>query len=169
MKMSEIFLAEFDQEMASTRKSLERVPDDKLDWRPHDKSFTMQGLASHVANIPSWMGVTLNEDSLDVAPEGGSTFKTPQGESAKHLVEMFDKDVAEARKILSETSDETFHQPWKLLAGGKEVFTMPKAAVLRLFIFSHNIHHRAQLGVYLRLNDIPVPAIYGPSADEEGM
>ncbi len=169
MKMSEIFLGEFDQEMASTRKTLERIPDDKFDWRPHDKSFTMQQLASHLANVPSWMGMTLNQDKLDVTPEGGDGFKTPQAESTKHLLEMFDKDVVEARKVLSETSDETFGLPWTLLMGGKEIFTMPRAAVLRLFIFSHTIHHRAQLGVYLRLNDIPVPAIYGPSADEEGM
>lgn len=169
MAMRDFLLPEFDQEMASTRKTLERVPDDKLSWRPHEKSFTMQALASHLANIPSWMGMTLNQDSLDVAPEGESSFKTPQGESAKHLLEMFDKNVTEARKILSETSDETFNQSWTLLAGGNKIFTMPKAAVLRLFIFSHIIHHRAQLGVYFRLNNIPVPAIYGPSADEEGM
>jgi len=169
MAMRDFLLPEFDQEMASTRKTLERVPDDKLSWTPHDKSFTMQALASHLANIPSWMGITLNEESLDVAPKEGDGFKTPQAESTKHLLEMFDKDVVEARKVLEETSDEQLLLPWTLLAGGKEVFTMPRAGVLRLFIFSHNIHHRAQLGVYLRLNDISVPAIYGPSADEEGM
>jgi uncharacterized damage-inducible protein DinB len=169
MAMRDFLLPEFDQEMASTRKTLERIPDDKLSWCPHEKSYTMQALASHLANIPGWMGMIINQESLDVAPEGESSFKTPQGESAKHLLEMFDKNVTEARKVLAATSDETFQLPWTLLAGGNKIFTMPRGAVLRLFILSHNIHHRAQLGVYFRLNDISVPAIYGPSADEEGM
>ena len=169
MALSDAFVAEFDHEMEGTRKTLERVPDGKFDWKPHEKSYTMQALASHLANIPSWMAMTLNQDSLDIMPEGKSAFNTPQAADTAELLKFFDENVAEARKILAGTSDETFMQNWTLLAAGKEVFTMPKVAVVRAFIFSHMIHHRAQLGLYLRMNDVPVPALYGPSADEQGM
>jgi uncharacterized damage-inducible protein DinB len=169
MKLSEIFLAEFDHEMANTRKTLERVPENKYEWRPHEKSYTMQALASHLANIPSWTPFTLQEDSLDVAPVDGPGFTTPQAASTADLLRMFDENVAAARKAIAETSDARFQESWTLLVGGQPQFTMPKTAVLRGFIMNHNVHHRAQLTVYLRLNDVPVPAIYGPSADEPGM
>ena len=169
MAISDAILPEFDHEMANTRKSLERVPDNKFGWQPHQKSYTVQKLASHLANIPSWTPFTLQQDSLDLAPEGGEGHKTPQGNSTKELLAMFDKNVAEAREAIMKTSDAEFMKPWSLLAGGKTIFTQPKVAVLRGFILNHQIHHRAQLGVYLRLLDVPVPAIYGPSADEQIM
>lgn len=169
MAMRDALLGEFDHEMAGTRKTLERVPEARFAWRPHDKSYTMQQLSSHLANIPSWMDLTLNTDKLDVAPENQEQFKTPQAESTQHLLELFDANVKAAREVLAGTDDETMMKPWTLLAGGQEMFTMPRVAVVRSFILSHNIHHRAQLGVYLRLNDVAVPALYGPSADEESM
>lgn len=165
MAMRDAILPEFDHEMANTRRTLERVPEDKFTWRPHEKSFTMQFLASHVANLPSWTDVTINQDSIDVGSDGGD-FKTPQASNTKELVEWFDQNVAKAREILANVSDETLMQPWSLLQDGKTVLTMPRIAVLRGFIMSHGIHHRAQLTVYLRLNGVPVPALYGPSADE---
>ncbi len=169
MAISEFILPEFDHEMANTRKTLQRLPNDKFDWRPHEKSYTLQALTCHLANVPSWTAMTLTQDSFDVAPEGTEPFATPQASCTDDLLKIFDKNVAEARAAIASVSDEELQKPWTLLQGGKEVFTMPRMAVLRLFILSHNIHHRAQLGVYLRLNDVPVPAIYGPSADEEGM
>ena len=165
MSMSDFLLGEFDQEMAGTRKTLERVPDDKFGWKPHDKSFTFQALASHLANVPSWVDSMLGQDSYNISPD----FKTPQAGSTAELLKMFDENVVKARKALAATSDEAFNKPWKLLAGGQEIFTLPRIAVYRSFIMSHSIHHRAQLGVYLRLNDIAVPAVYGPSADEQSM
>ena len=169
MAISDALVAEFDHEMQGTRKTLERVPDDKFDWKPHEKSYTMQALSSHLANIPTWMTMTLNQESLDVMPEGEPEFKSPQAKDTAELLRFFDENVAEARKVLAGTGDQTFMQNWTLLAGGQEVFTMPKIAVVRAFIFSHIIHHRAQLTVYLRMNGAPVPALYGPSADEDGM
>lgn len=167
MALGEALLPEFDQEMASTRKTLERVPEDKFGWKPHDKSGTMGWLATHLANIPSWVKTTLEQDSLDLAPPGGgSPGPIPPAKTRRELLKMFDKNVAAARAAISRASDVVLSQPWTLLSGGKAIFTLPKMAVLRSFVMNHSIHHRAQLGVYLRLSNIPVPAIYGPSADE---
>jgi uncharacterized damage-inducible protein DinB len=166
MKMSDTILPEFDHEMANTRKTLERVPDDKFDWTPHQKSTTMGGLATHLANIPTWAVHALTKDSIDIAPVGESTLRVEPARSRQEVLERFDNAVRDARAAISEASNEAFFQPWSLLSGGKTVMTLPRAAVLRGFVMNHNIHHRAQLGVYLRLNDIAVPSIYGPSADE---
>jgi uncharacterized damage-inducible protein DinB len=166
MGMSEALLPEFDHEMANTRKTLERVPDDRLGWKPHEKSGTMGWLSTHLANIPSWVTWTLDKDSLDLAPPGGSTVPVPPAKSRRELLEAFDKNVAAGRAAIAGASDAQLMKPWTLLSGGRTIFTMPRVAVLRGFIMNHSIHHRAQLGVYLRLNNIPVPAIYGPSADE---
>ena len=168
MTMRDALLAEFDQEAANTRRTLERVPENKFDWRPHKKSFTMKELASHLANIAAWTPLTLNEDSFDMAPPDGSSFTTPQASSTQNLLEIFDRNTADAREAIANASDEQFTRPWTLLRGGEVQITMPKGVVLRSFIFNHAIHHRAQLTVYLRLNDIPVPSIYGQSADESG-
>ncbi|MBI4852000.1 MAG: DinB family protein [Acidobacteria bacterium] len=167
MKISDTLLPEFDHEMAGTRKTLARVPEDKFGWKPHEKSMTMVDLASHLANIASWMGITVNQDSFDVAPKDGEPFQTPKANSVKELLEIFDKNVADSRAILAQASNETLMGNWTFLNGGQTVFVLPKVAVVRSFIFNHNVHHRAQLGVYLRLNDVAVPSIYGPSADEE--
>jgi len=168
MSISQALLPEFDHEMANTRKSLERVPDDKFGWKPHEKSMPMGNLAVHLATLPGWTVQTLQQESLDLAPPGGEPFKLPEAKNTKEVVAMFDKHVAEARSVLAEATDEQLMKPWSLLMTGKTIFTLPRVAVLRGFVMNHSIHHRAQLGVYLRLNDVPVPSIYGPSADEGG-
>jgi uncharacterized damage-inducible protein DinB len=169
MAISESLLPEFDQEMANTRKTLERVPEDKFAWKPHEKSWAMGGLATHLANLPSWAVLTLSQDSFDMAPPGGEPWKNPLASSRQELLEMFDKNIADARAAIAGASDERMFSPWSLLSGGNTLMTLPKIAVLRSFVMNHIIHHRAQLGVYLRLNDVPVPSIYGPSADEGAM
>jgi uncharacterized damage-inducible protein DinB len=168
MGLSAALLPEFDHEMANTRKTLERVPDDKFDWKPHEKSMPMGGLATHLATIPTWAIHTINEDSIDIAPVDAPPPRAEPANSRAEVLERFDTNLAEARAAIAGASDEQLLKPWTLLAGGKQILTLPKVAVLRSFVMSHTIHHRAQLGVYLRLNDIPVPSIYGPSADEAG-
>jgi len=169
MSISASLLPEFDQEMANTRKALERVPDDKFDWKPHEKSGAMGWLANHLANLPSWTVFTINQDSLDLAPPGGETFRVEQKKSRQEVLEDFDKNVAAARAAITAASDEDLFKPWTLLKGGVTLMTLPKIAVLRSFVMNHIIHHRGQFTVYLRLNNIPVPSIYGPSADEGAM
>ena len=166
MSISESLLPEFDQEMANTRRTIERVPDEKFNWKAHEKSFSMGALATHLANIPSWMAITLGQDSFDTAPIDGPAVRPPKADTIEEVLEMFDQNVAAAKATLAEATDERMAQNWSLLAGGKTIFTLPRVAAIRGFILNHTIHHRAQLGVYLRLNDIAVPSIYGPSADE---
>jgi len=169
MAISQALLGEFDLEMANSRKSIERVPDEKFDWKPHSKSSTMGALAAHIAVIPVWTKMTLETDQFDMNPPGGQPVQQPKLKSRAEILAFFDKGVPEARAAIAAASDETMMQTWALLNGGKPIFSMRRVAVLRGMIMNHMIHHRAQLGVYLRLNDIPVPAIYGPSADETGM
>ena len=169
MPVHDALLPEFDQEMASTRKVLERCPEDKFGWKPHQKSFSMGSLATHIVNMTGWTVDTIDKDSFDVQPPGAPPYKEEPVKSQKELLERFDKNVTSARAAIAGASDEHLMKPWSLLAGGQTLFTMPRIACLRGFVMNHTIHHRAQLGVYLRLNDIPVPAIYGPSADEPGM
>lgn len=169
MALSQALLPEFDQEMANTRATLERVPEDKFAWKPHQKSGTMGWLAGHLANLPSWAATSINQDSLDLAPQGVPVQPLPPPKSRKELLAVFDKNVAEARAAIAAASDSHLMKPWTLLKSGQTVLTMPRIAVLRAFVMNHTIHHRAQLGVYLRLNNLPVPAIYGPSADEGSM
>lgn len=166
MALSESLLPEFDHEMANMRKTLERVPEDKFDWKPHEKSTVMGGLATHLSNLPTWAIYTINQDSLDLAPEGKPMPPVPAVKSQAELLETFDSNVATARAAIVAASDAELFKPWTLLSNGKQILTLPKIAVLRSFVMNHTIHHRAQLGVYLRLNDVPVPSIYGPSADE---
>lgn len=167
MSIAESLLPEFDQEMANTRKVLERVPDEKWGWKPHDKSGTAGWLTGHVATIPDWLSFTLKTKGLDYAPlDGKSTYTPPKTENRAQALAAFDTCVAEARDTLSRTSDADFAVNWTLLAGGKEIFTMPRIACVRTMILNHLIHHRAQLTVYLRLLNVPVPGLYGPSADE---
>ena len=165
MSLGESMLPEFDHEMANTRKTLERIPDEKFGWKPHEKSFAMGPLASHLANIPGWASITIDMDEFDMAP-GGEQAKTPECHTRQELLDTFDSNVSKARAALAGVTDERMFQDWSLLAGGHKAFSMPRISVLRSFVMNHLIHHRAQLGVYLRLNDIPVPSIYGPSADE---
>ena len=165
MGLSDALLPEFDHEMANTRKTLERVPDGKFDWKPHEKSSAMGGLATHLANLPTWAGVAIDMDKFDMAPEGKPQRAAPCN-TRQEVLETFDKNVAAAREAIAGASDQHLFQPWTLLSNGKQILSLPRVAVLRSFVMNHIIHHRAQLGVYLRLNDIPVPSIYGPSADE---
>ena len=169
MPLSQAMLPEFDAEFGNTRKTIERVPDDRLAWKPHPKSFSMGDLAIHLAEAPGWGMAILGQDSFDVAPPGGASYVPPKLGSRKEILEIFDKNLSQLRAALAGTSDEQFLKPWSLLKGGQTVMTMPRLAVFRTFVMNHNIHHRAQLGVYLRLNDLPVPALYGPSADEGAM
>jgi len=168
MALSAALLPEFDQEMANTRKTLERVPDSKFSWKPHEKSGAMGWLAGHVASIPGWLAFTIKQDSLDLAPGGVQMQPPPPPRNNQELLAEFDKNVKEGRAVLAAASDAELMKPWSLLNNGKVTMTLPKLAVVRGFVMNHLIHHRAQLGVYLRLNNIPVPAIYGPSADEGG-
>jgi uncharacterized damage-inducible protein DinB len=166
MAISQSLLPEFDQEFANTRKMLERVPDDKLAWKPHAKSMSLGSLATHIAEVPGWMGVTILQDTFDVAPVGGPKYVRPDLKSRQEILDLFDKNVPLARAALASASDQQLLGPWSMLKAGQVMFTMPRVAVLRSFLMNHNIHHRAQLSVYLRLNDIPIPGMYGPSADE---
>ena len=158
-------LPEFDLEIAGTRKVLERVKDDDWAFKPHAKSFSMGELAAHVATIPEWLTGTLNAPSFDMAP-GGVPAESPRPASAREALALFLEGVKAARAALAATPDSAFAEPWSLLENGKVWFTMPRSAVVRGFVMNHLIHHRAQLTVYLRLRDVPVPALYGPSADE---
>ena len=169
MRLSEIFLPEFDQEMTTARKTLERIPEDKLNWKPHPKSMPLDRLAGHVAELAGWAVPTIKQDSLDFMPPGGQPFQPTIATSRKQVLEVFDKNREASRQAIAEASDEHLMKNWSLLRGGQTIMTMPRVAVLRTFCISHIIHHRAQLGVYLRMNDIPVPSVYGPSADEGSM
>jgi uncharacterized damage-inducible protein DinB len=160
--MVDALLPEFDREMTITRKVLERVPDATLGWKPHVKSFSLGELASHVATLPTWGAETLNKSEIDI---GASPPLTALPSKADVLA-AFDTSAAAARAALAGKSDAELMATWTLKRNGKAIFSMPKAVVLRSFVLSHLIHHRGQLSVYLRLLDVPVPAIYGPSADE---
>ena len=155
-------LSEFDHEATLTRKTLERVPFDKGDWKPHEKSMPLRELASHVADIPSWVEVTMNQDVFEM----DGPYELPRVDDVEALLEAFDRNTANARAALEKASGEDLMGIWTMKSGGEEVISMPRAAILRGFCFNHAVHHRAQLGVYLRLLDVPVPSIYGPSADE---
>ncbi|HKO03145.1 MAG TPA: DinB family protein [Candidatus Acidoferrales bacterium] len=167
MPINQGFLPEFDHEMATTRRFLERVPENKFDWAPHPKSMKLGALAGHLAHMPGWTKETLEKDVLDVAP-GGKSMEMPKTSNRQELLALFDKNVAAGRAALAAANDDAhWMKPWALQANGQTMFSMPRVAVMRNFVLNHSIHHRAQLGVYLRLNDIPVPATYGPSADEQ--
>ncbi|HEX5759710.1 MAG TPA: DinB family protein [Thermoanaerobaculia bacterium] len=166
VSISASLLPEFDHEMASTRRILERLPDDRLSWRPHAKSMTMGRLASHVAELLRWLHLSLDRDSFDVAPPEGPSYRPADLSSRQEILDLFDRKVAAARERLLAVDDASFGQFWRLLRGGQELLTLPRLGVYRTMIINHMIHHRGQLSVYLRLNDVPVPGMYGPSADE---
>ena len=165
-RLAGAFLAELDNEAKVTRSVLERVPADKFDWQPHEKSMTMGRLAVHVAEMFGWTKETLKSDVLDFSTMDMTPFEP---RTTDELLTFFDDQIANAKAILAETSDETFMTDWTMRNGETVYFTMPKVAVMRTFVMNHIIHHRGQLSVYLRLNDIPVPSMYGPSADEGAM
>jgi uncharacterized damage-inducible protein DinB len=158
---SGIPLAEFDAEMASTRRLLERVPSEQVRWKPHEKSFALGHLAQLVSWIPGWIAKTLRESSIDLA--GGAQYSY---EATATLLDNFDANVAAARVALEEVTGEALAEPWSLLMGGEVLFTAPTGGAVRGHL-NHLIHHRGQLTVYLRLLDVPLPQIYGPTADEK--
>ena len=165
MALTDALLPEFDHEISTTRKLLERVPDDRLTWKPHAKSMSLGGLATHLSNIPWWGEVTLAQSEFDTAGAGTQ----PEATSRAQILETFDRNASRTRGLLSGTSDAELMAPWALKRGDQTIFSMPKAAVWRSFVLSHLVHHRGQMSVYLRLLDVPVPSIYGPSADEGGL
>lgn len=165
MNRAQVMLIEFDHEMAKTRKTLERLPEDRFDWRPHPKSFTMRELGTHLAFIPFMGKTALTTERFDVVRDGAG-MRPPKFDSRAEVLALFDRNAAEMRALLEKTEDEAMLQPWTLQADGKEIFTTPRIATLRNMVLNHMIHHRGQLTIYLRLCDVPVPAIYGPSADE---
>ena len=161
MAIKDALLAEYDHEVATTRKLLERLPDDRLAWKPHPKSMSLGGLGTHLANLPTWAGNILNEPFFDLAGMTIATEKT----SRDDILKTFDENTKRARETMDKT-DAEYVARWSLRRGGQEMFNLPRIGALRSFVMSHIIHHRGQLSVYLRLNDIPVPPIYGPTADE---
>ena len=161
MALNEILLAEFNQEAASTRLLLERVPAKDAAWKPHPKSTSLGALAVHVANLAAWLGVTLTTTELDLAVSPPpAPFTTVEA-----LLATFDNNVESSRAALAKAVDADFAEPWSLRSGDRVYFTFPRAVIVRSFALSHLIHHRAQLGVYLRLRDVPLPPCYGPTAD----
>ena len=161
MAIKDALLAEYDHEMGTTRRLLDRLPDDKLAWRPHEKSMALGELASHLGNIPNWAARILNDLSFDLA---SLPHQTPKASRAEILA-LFDESTKTTRAMMDK-SDAEYMAPWSLKRGGQDMFSMPRIAAFRSFVLSHTIHHRGQLSVYLRLNQIPVPPIYGPTADE---
>ena len=161
--LNQALLPEYDQEMATTRKILAGMPEDKLDWKPHEKCFSMHDLALHIANIPNWLEQTIDESGLDLA----QAFDPPKGGSKQAVLDHFEASVKRGRELLATAADATLMSPWTLSANGNPMFTAPRIGVVRSFVFSHLIHHRAQLALYLRLNNVPVPSIYGPTADDD--
>src|SRR5262245_21869666 len=162
MAIKEGLLAEYDHEIATTRKLLERLPDGRLSWKPHDKSRSMGGLATHLANLPVWTDTILNRlsfDMVDMPPRAQELTTTAE------IVSTFDATAARARAWMDRT-DAEYNAPWTLKRDDQVMFTIPRIAAFRSWVLGHLVHHRGQLSVYLRLNDLPVPAIYGPSADE---
>jgi uncharacterized damage-inducible protein DinB len=165
MSIAKSILPELEHEMTSTRKVLDRVPDGRYDWKPHAKSMTLGRLASHLAELPGWGTYIMQVSELDIAPPGEKPAGANFGSKAEILA-LFDKNIAEAKAAIAAGSDADFMVPWTLKKAGNTIFTLPRVAVLRNMVLNHNVHHRAQLGVYFRLLEVAVPAIYGPSADE---
>ena len=166
MAIKDALLPEFDHEMATTRRLLERLPEAEFAWKPHDRSMALGQLAGHIANLPQWCSATLASTvfDLDALPVDARP-QLPASRAA--VLEEFDGKVAAARNQLTSTTDAEFMTPWTLKKGGQEVFTLPRISAIRSFVMNHLIHHRGQLSVYLRLKDVPLPSIYGPTADEQ--
>ena len=166
MAIKDALLPEFDHEMATTRRLLERLPEAEFAWKPHDRSMALGQLAGHIANLPQWCSATLASTVFDLdALPVDTRPQLPVSRAA--VIEEFDGKVAAARNQLTSTTDAEFMTPWTLKKGGQEVFTLPRISAIRSFVMNHLIHHRGQLSVYLRLKDVPLPSIYGPTADEQ--
>ena len=161
MKLNEPLIAELQHEAATTRKMLERVPQESLSWQPHEKSMTLGRLASHIARLPGIFIAKLNQDEVD-----RSEIKPLPADNATAILETFDQNIASSLELLKTESEERLLGVWRYRDGEKVVFEMPRVAVIRLIALNHLIHHRGQLSVYLRLLNIPLPSVYGPTADE---
>ena len=164
MPLIEALLPEFDREMGQTRKVLDRVPDGQFDWRPHPTSMTLGRLAEHLAEMPQWATITMTQGGIEMTTERPPDYRSPA--TRAEVLAMFDANLKGGRANLVNKTDGEFEAPWTLKAGGKDVFTMPKASVMRAFVLNHMVHHRGQMTVYLRMLGVPVPSIYGPSGDE---
>jgi uncharacterized damage-inducible protein DinB len=169
MPIRDTILPEFDHEMETTRKTLERVPEDKTDWKPHDTSMPIGRLAGHIAELVGLGAMTFQGESFDFAPGGKPQMQPTVMTSRKQVLDIFDKNVAKARAAIAKASDEELHKVWTLMNNGHTIFAMPRVAAIRNIMLNHIIHHRGQLSVYLRMNKVPVPSIYGPSGDEGRM
>ena len=165
MALKDALLPEFDHEMGTTRRLLERVPEADLGWKPHEKSFSLGQLASHIANIPHWLDATCDLTVFDLASIGDDA-RPKEPTSIADLLKTFDENVKKGRQKIDAQTDAAMLAQWTMKQGEHEILTMPRVAVLRSFIMNHLIHHRGQLSVYLRLRDVPLPSIYGPTADE---
>jgi uncharacterized damage-inducible protein DinB len=165
MALTEALVREMQQENRVTRSLLEIVPADRADWKPHEKSFSMGQLASHIVNLQGWVLLALEHSEFDMHPPGQEPVKSPGFDTVEALLDRFDRNVAAAHEALETAADADLFVDWTLKNAGSTVFTAPKAGVLRSFILNHTIHHRGQLSVYLRLCDVPLPMIYGPTAD----
>ena len=168
MNISDALIPEFDQEMATTRRVIERVPETSYGWKPHEKSMTAGRLASHIAEMGMWAKMTMTTDVFDFSPGGKPAYDAFNAKTKPELLAEFDKQVAEGRHALN-VANEEYMKTWSLQNNGHAIFTMPKVVVIRTFVLNHIVHHRGQLSVYLRLLDVAVPSIYGPSADEGSM
>jgi uncharacterized damage-inducible protein DinB len=164
MPIKDALLPEYDHEMGTTRRLLERVPEEDFSWKPHEKSMSLGQLSGHLANIPAWCSAVLEKSALDLGTVADARPKEPVSRAA--LLQEFDTKVSAARASLAQRSDAEMMAPWTLKSGGHEIFTLPRITAVRSFIMNHSIHHRGQLSVYLRLRNVPVPSIYGPTADE---
>lgn len=163
MAFTHALMTEFDHEMGTTRRLLERLPDARFAWRPHDKSMSMARLATHVAEIPGWGEQILTQDEMNLTGE-----YTPCEEaSGEKVLALFDRSAAKFRATLAGKTDAELAAPWTFKRNGEVLFTLPRGAVIRSMVFNHLVHHRGQLSVYLRMNDVPLPSIYGPTADEK--
>lgn len=163
MKLNEPLIAELQHEAATTRKMLERVPQESLSWQPHEKSMTLGRLAAHIANLPRLLIATLNEDEFDT---NDLRAQSPPADNVSSILEAFDKTNSEALESLKTQSNERLLTPWRYRNGEQVIFEMPRLAVIRFVVLNHIIHHRGQLSVYLRLLNVPLPSVYGPTADE---
>jgi uncharacterized damage-inducible protein DinB len=165
MALKDALLPEFDHEMGTTRRVLERAPEAEFAWKPHDKSFSLGQLAGHIANLPHWAGAITQNSVFDLADAKDARPRQP--ESAAALIADFDKNVRDARAAIAALGDSEMLATWTFKNNGQLVFAMPRASALRTFVMNHLIHHRGQLTVYLRLKNVPLPSVYGPTADEQ--